>query len=93
MLITRFKAQGESVWTTLPKVHYKGLTKISITGLDECLRICLYVEWCNVVTYDREATLPCAIQTNSIGVEECKDMKDSVTSYVMDKFKLVTGEF
>ena len=56
-----------------------------------CLRTCLYIEWCNIVSYDIEATLPCEIQTNSSGVEESEKTKDSVTTYQVDKFKLASG--
>ena len=56
-----------------------------------CLKTCIYIEWCNIVSYDSEATLPCEIQTSSNGVGESNETKDSVTIYLLDKTKLATG--
>ena len=56
-----------------------------------CLKSCLYIEWCNIVSYDSEATLPCEIQTSLKGMGESNETKDSVTIYVHDKVKVALG--
>lgn len=87
-----FKMSGEFAWTTLPKVHYRGLIKLSETQLEMCLKTCFYIEWCNVVSFDSEATLPCEIEISSSDVRKSNEIKDSVTTYLVDKAKVASGE-